>query len=538
MRLNFDPVSRPGARRVVLGGNGACATSHPLAAAAGLAMLRAGGTAADAAVAMAAALTVVEPTSNGIGGDAFALVWAEGKLHGLNASGRSPFAASLAALKAAGHETMPVHGWWPVTVPGAPAGWHDLQARFGRLGFAEVLAPAITLAAEGHPVAPITARYWKRAARVFAALDGPEYAGWAPTFLRHGTAPEAGERYVSEDHARTLRALAATDVRDFYRGRIAEGIDAFARETGGRLTGDDLAAHENIWVEPIATAYRDSELWELPPNGQGVVALEALGMLGGMPPPPSPRDAVGVHQAVEAIKLAFADARAVVTDPEVMPLDSEALLKPDYLARRRALIGERAAVPRAGVGPEAGTVYLAACDRDGMMVSYIQSNFMGFGSGVVVPGTGIALQNRGAGFSLDPEHPNVFAGGKRSFHTIIPGFLTVGGKPAGPIGVMGGPMQPQGHVQVVRALVDHGLDPQAALDLPRWYWNEGLDLRLEGGEGGWSEATADALRARGHEVTLGPEAGFFGRGQIILRLENGVYAAGSDGRADGEALVY
>jgi len=522
-------------RRVVYGKHGACATSHPLAAEVGLHLLREGGTAADAAVGMAAALTVVEPTSNGIGGDAFALVWAENGLHGLNASGRAPFAASLARLRAAGHDAVPATGWWPVTVPGAPAGWHDLQARFGRLKFAETLAPAVTLANEGHPVAPVTAAGWARAAARFGTLGGSEFVGWAATFLRDGRAPRAGEIFVSEDHAHTLRRLAASDCRDLYEGELADRIDRFSQETGGRLRGDDLAAHAGEWVEPLSVAYRDVEVWELPPNGQGVVSLAALGILGGLDPAASALETGGVHRAIEAVKLAFADAQVHVTDPDHMRIDPAVLLDPDYLARRRERIDDRAHVRHTGFPLDYGTVYLAAADRDGMMVSFIQSNYMGFGSGIVVPGTGIALQNRGAGFSADPDHPNVLAGGKRPFHTIIPGFLTRDGAPWGPFGVMGGHMQPQGHVQVVRALVDHALDPQAALDLPRWCWDRELEISVETG---WPDTVLADLRARGHAVTVREDAGHFGRGQVILRGEGGVYAAGSEARADGLALVY
>jgi gamma-glutamyltranspeptidase/glutathione hydrolase len=504
-------------------------------------MLRSGGTAADAAVAMAAALTVLEPTSNGIGSDAFALVWAEGELHGLNASGRAPFAASAAAAAAAGNVSVPVHGWDPVTVPGAPAAWHDLHARFGRLPFADVLAPSIAFAHEGHPVAPVVAAHWARAAKTHLAARGPEFAGWGPVFAPGGRAPAAGEVFRSPEHAATLRRLAETDVRDFYEGKTADAIAAFSRATGGRLTGDDLAAHVNDWVEPIGVSYRDAELWELPPNGQGIVALEALGILEGLPVPSSPLDEAGVHAAIEAVKLAFADALAWVTDLEHMAVDPGRFLEADYLDRRRAAIGERAERRETGFPRAGGTVYLAAADAGGMMVSYIQSNYMGFGSGIVVPGTGVALQNRGAGFSLDPGHPNVMAPGKRSYHTIIPAFLTRDGEPWGPLGVMGGHMQPQGHVQVMRAIVDHGLDPQAALDLPRWFFGEGLRVSFEDalpGTRAWPPETLGGLRDRGHDVDVVAEAGLFGRGQVILRSRSGVYAAGSDPRADGIALVY
>lgn len=521
--------------RTVYGTRGAAATSHPLAAQAGEELLREGGTAVDAAVGMAAALTVVEPTSNGIGSDAFALVWAEGKLHGLNGSGRSPAGLTPETLRSAGHETMPVRGWWPVTVPGAPAAWADLHRRFGRLPFARVLAPAIRLAEAGHPVAPVVAFYWARAAEGFAALRDPEIAGWKTTFAPGGRGPAVGERVRLPDHARTLERLAASACRDFYEGELAAAVDAFAAETGGLLRAADLAAHRSEWVHPLSVRYRGAEVWELPPNGQGIVALAALGMLEGLPPGRAWDDPAGVHASVEAVKLAFADAQRHVADPPHMILEPVALLDPEYLARRRGEIGSRAEVRATGLPRTGGTVFLVAADADGMMVSLIQSNYMGFGSGVVVPGTGIALQNRGAGFDLEPGHPNVVGPGKRPFHTIIPGFLTRDGAPWGPFGVMGGHMQPQAHVQVVRALVDFGLPPQTALDLPRWRWTWDLDVDLETG---WPRETTETLAARGHRLQSAAEAGPFGRGQIILREADGVLAAGSDRRADGQALVW
>ncbi len=523
------------ADRTVYGANGACATSHPLAAEAGLHILREGGSAADAAVAMAAALTVVEPTSNGIGSDAFALVWAEGKLHGLNGSGRAPALLTADGVRSAGHHAMPARGWLPVTVPGAPAAWQEVHARFGRLDFEDVLRPAVDLAYRGAPVPPVVSYFWKRAAEVYARLEGPEFAAWPETFTRDGRAPEPGERLRLPHHARTLARIARSGAEDFYRGRLAGEIDRFSRETGGLLRAEDLAAHRSAWVEPIGARYRDVELWEIPPNGQGIVALSALRILDGLEPGDSWADPRGVHASIEAVKLAFADARVHVGDPDRMRVEFQAFLEDGYAASRRALIGPRAEARTTGIPPDHGTVYLAAADRDGMMVSWIQSNYMGFGSGVVVPRTGIALQNRGAGFSLEPGHVNEAAGGMRPFHTIIPGFLTRGGEPWGPMGVMGGHMQPQGHVQVVRDLVDFALPPQSALDLPRWMWNDGLGVEAESA---WPRETTDALRAWGHDLSRTGDPSPFGRGQIILRDPHGVYGAGSDRRADGRPLAF
>jgi len=369
---------------------------------------------------------------------------------------------------------------------------------------------------------------------MFANPSGPGGAGWRETFAPEGRAPAAGELVPLVDHADTLERIAATDAEDFYRGELARRIDAFSRETGGWLREDDLAEHRSAWVEPLSVAYRDVELWELPPGGQGIVALAALGILEGLSPGDGPHDPEGVHRAVEAVKLAFADAQEHVADRDAMRVGTGRLLDADYLSRRRASIGKRAEIRATGIPRDAGTVFLVAADRDGMMVSFIQSNYMGFGSGIVVPGTGIALQNRGAGFRWDPEHPNAVGPAKRAFHTIIPAFLTRGGEPWGPLGVMGGHMQPQGHVQVVRNLVDFGDSPQLALERPRWFWSEGNRVVFERG---WPRAVTDALRARGHDLDRTSDFTRFGRGQIILRGPDGVLAAGSDPRAGGQALV-
>jgi gamma-glutamyltranspeptidase/glutathione hydrolase len=429
---------------------------------------------------------------------------------------------------------MPERGWAAVTVPGAPLLWHDLHRRFGRLPFAEVLAPAVRLGREGHPVAPLVARFWARGVEMFADRREPERAGWRATFAPTGGAPRPGERVRLPDHADTLERIAASGAEDFYGGDLARRIDAFSRETGGWLRAEDLASHRSRWVEPLSMRYRDVELWELPPSGQGIVALSALGMLEGLPPGGSADDPDGVHRAVEAVKLAFADAQEHVADPEAMRTGPEDLLDPEYLARRRGGIGRKAEVRTTGIPSRAGTVYLVAADGDGMMVSLIQSNYMGFGSGVVVPGTGISLQNRGAGFDWDPRHPNAVGPAKRAFHTIIPGFLTRDGKPWGPLGVMGGHMQPQGHVQVVRNLVDFSDTPQPALDRPRWSWSEGNRVRFESG---WPRSVTDALRARGHDLTRTGDVTHFGRGQVILRDAGGVLAVGTDPRAGGLAVA-
>jgi gamma-glutamyltranspeptidase/glutathione hydrolase len=515
-------------------GNGVVATSQPLAAQAGLRMLQNGGNAVDAALAAAIALTVLEPTSNGIGGDAFALVWDGLRLHGLNASGRAPAALQAESIRAQGYNQMPETGWLPVTVPGAPAGWSDLHRRFARLSVDEIMAPAITYAAEGFGVTPIVAKNWGRAAGRFLSLPYPVFRHWAETFTQAGRAPQAGDRWASPLQAETLRTLAAGGLRDFYEGQLATRLVAFAQATGGLLTADDLAGHHSRWVEPISVGYRGYEVWEIPPNGQGLAALIALALLEGTDLPQHPQgSAASFHLQIEAMKLAFADARRYVADPERAEVPVTGLLNPTYLAARRELIAPQARRPEPGHPTQGGTVYLCTADRDGMMVSYIQSNYEGFGSGLVVPGTGIALHNRGACFNLEPDHPNEAAGGKRPYHTIIPAFLTRAGRPIGPFGVMGGHMQPQGQVQVVTGLLDYQLNPQAALDAPRWRVEQGLEVKFELGT---PEQVLHDLAACGHTVRLEPERGIFGRGQVIWRLESGVYVAGSDKRSDGTAV--
>ena len=397
-------------RKPVFAPHGVVATSQPLAAAAGLAVLRRGGNAVDAAVATAVTLTVVQPGSNDIGGDLFALVWHDGELSGLNASGRSPAALTRAAALA--HQVdgrLPDRGWPAVTVPGAPAGWRDLHHRFGRLPFAELFTDAIGYAEEGFPVSPTIARHWQRAAQTHATLRGGEYAAWAEAFTAGGRAPVAGQRWANPAAGRTLRLIAASGADAFYRGEIAQALHAHAERSGGGLTYDDLAGHGSLWVRPLRAAYRDHEVWELPPNGQGVAALQALSLLDGLADPTAPVEE-RVHLQIEAMKLAFADAHAYVADPDLGP--GPDLLDPAYVARRRSLIGPTAARPSPGDPARGGTVYLCTADRTGTMVSLIQSTYMGFGSFIVLPGYGFGLQNRGAGFTLAEGHPNVVGPGQ------------------------------------------------------------------------------------------------------------------------------
>jgi len=533
-----DPLYLPYAshRVPVYARRGMVATSQPLAAEAGLSVLRAGGNAVDAAVATAAALTVLEPTSNGIGGDGFALVWTNGRLYGLNASGPAPALLTREAVAARGERTMPQRGLLPITVPGAPAAWAELVGRFGRLSLGAVLNPAIEYAAQGFPVSPHVGRAWQGAYALYRRLlSGPEYQAWFDTFAPGGRPPGPGDVWRSPDHAETLTGIAETGARSFYEGAIAERMDRFFREVGGFLRADDLARFVPEWVEPITVSYRGYEVAELPPNGQGLVALEALRIAEGFNF--EGRDSVlTYHRQIEALKLAFQDGLRYIADPRREPVPVAELLSDAYIAERRAAIGPEAGDPGPGRPPGGGTVYLCAADAEGNMVSYIQSNYAGFGSGVVVPGTGIALQNRGALFRLDPEHPNRLEPGKRPYHTIIPGFLLKGGQPVGPFGIMGGFMQPQAHLQVLSNLLDFDLNPQAALDAPRWQWIEGRRVELEYGTG---EHLAEALRTMGHDVRWALGSGSFGRGQLIFQHgAEGVLVGASEPRADGQVAAF
>ena len=512
------------------------ATSHPLAAQAGLRMIAAGGNAVDAAVAAAAALTIVEPVSCGLGSDAFAIVWDGDRLHGLNASGTAPAAWDMAYFARRHGGVFPLRGWDTVTVPGAVAGWAALHERFGRLPFADCLAPAIELAERGHAVAPIVQHKW--AAQVPGLYDQP---GYAQAFLPRGRAPEVGERFVFAEAGTTLRRIAATGGRDYYEGETASRLAAHAAGHGGSMTEADLRGYRPEWVEPLAMDYRGFTLHELPPNGQGIAAQIALGILSnfdlaGL----DPDSAEARHLQIEAMKLAFADTYRYVADPRFMEFAPERLLDAGYLAERARLIDRRrAADPQHGLPPSGGTIYLTAADERGMMVSFIQSNYMGFGSGVVVPGTGVSLQNRGHGFSLDASHPNCVAPGKRPFHTIIPAFVTEGGRPRMSYGVMGGNMQPQGHMQALCRMIDWRQSPQAACDAPRWKVNRGRSVDIEGT---MPRAVVDELAARGHVIeTVEDPYMDFGSMQAIWRLtddaEDG-YAAASDARRDGQAVGF
>ncbi|PIF21523.1 gamma-glutamyltransferase [Candidatus Pantoea floridensis] len=517
-------------------------TSHPLAAQAGNRVLLEGGNAVDAAIATAATLTIVEPVSNGLGSDAFALVWADGQLHGLNASGPAPAAWDLNYFRqrygdnASGHANRPERGWDSVTIPGAVAGWDALHRRFGKLPFSRLMQSALEIAERGVTVAPMVAKKWRAAVPILA-----EQPGFADAFMPNGRAPQVGEAFRFSAAAKTLGILADQGARAFYEGELAEKIVKWAQKTGGNLTLEDLRRYQPEWVTPVSQSYRGYEMHEIPPNGQGIAALIALGILENFDLASLRLDSVdSQHLQIEAMKLAFADVYRYVADPTSMEVTPEQMLDPTYLKQRAAQIDiSRASLPVAGIPRSGGTVYLTTADESGMMVSFIQSNYMGFGSGVVVPEYGISLQNRGAGFSSDPKSANVLAPGKRPFHTIIPAFLTQNGQPQMSFGVMGGDMQPQGHVQTVVRMLDYQQQPQAACDAPRWKVNRDFTLDLENR---FDTDVTQQLKDRGHQLkSIYDPYMDFGAGQFIWRLSESPdhgYVAASDSRRDGQALGF
>ena len=529
--LKKDYYPYPSRRNVVYGSHGMVATSQPLAAGVGLDILKRGGNAIDAAIAMAVTLTVVEPTGNGIGGDAFALIWKDGKLHGLNASGPSPAKLSAQALAQRGLETIPGMGVVPVTVPGAPAGWAAAWKRFGRLAYGDLFEAAIEIADRGFNVQAQSARIWKtyfETHRQVLTEEAP-FAEWMKTFTLEGKIPKAGQLVRLPHHARTLQAIAESESESFYRGDIAEKIASFMAANQGFLDLQDLAAYQASWVQPISVNYGGFDVHEIPPNGHGITVLMALNILkqlDGYQEAPVDRK---THYQIEALKLAFSDAKAHVSDPRSMRYSNQALLSDDYARERSRLIEDKARQPLPGSPDNGGTVYLAAADQEGNMVSFIQSNYMEFGSGLVIPGTGIAMHNRGLNFSMDEASANYVGGSKYPYHTIIPGFLTRGGEAVGPFGVMGGFMQPQGHFQVLLNTIEDHLNPQSALDKPRWQWVGDKKVEVEHA---FDQALAMDLLDRGHDIKVKADSSAFGRGQIIWRDQDGLLCGGCEPRTD------
>ena len=533
--MNFDwRAAYPSVRLPIFARN-VVSTSHPLAAQVGLSLLQRGGNAVDAAIGAAAAMTVLEPCSNGLGSDAFCILWDGRQLHGLNASGPAPAAWTLEYFRRKYGETPspPVRGWDSVTVPGAVAAWVELAQRFGKLALEDVLGPAIEIAERGYAVPLIVHEKWAA-----ATADLKDIPGFAESFMRSGRAPQVGERFTFPGAARALALVAKTRGAALYGGEIAAAAAAHSAAHGGAMRVSDFEAFSPEWVEPIGMDVYGHRLHQIPPNGQGIATLMALGILQHVDVAAHEVDsAAGQHLQIEAMKLAFADTYAHVAERSAMRLSVEELLDPKYLKMRAALIDPNRA-KRFGEGhaDRGGTIYLTAADERGMMVSFIQSNYMGFGSGVVVPEWGLSLQNRGHAFSLDPASPNCVAPRKRPFHTIIPGFLTKDGLPQMSFGVMGGNMQPQGHLQTLVRMLVYRQQPQAACDAPRWRFNQGLSINVEAA---MPSATTQELRALGHQIEVIRDSyQDFGAGQFIWRLGDPAvegYVAASDPRRDGQA---
>ena len=554
--ISFNGVSNryPSRRSVVYGKNGMVCTSQALAAQAGLDILKRGGNAIDAAIATAICLTVLEPPSNGIGSDLFALVWHKGKLFGLNGSGPAPLALTrekvLTKLRREGRvkadyrdsgeipdlsaSDMPEHGWEPVTIPGAPASWKALHERFGVSAFASLFEAAIRYAEDGFPLQPICSKLWKKnVAKVSGLKNEQMFQPMLQTFFNNKSL-EPGSVMKLPEMGKTLRRLAESNCDGFYTGDIAREIIQFSRETGGYLTEEDLANYKPEWVDPISLNYHGYDVCEIPPNGHGLVVLMTLNILRQLSLAWKD-DPETVHRQLEAMKIGFTDGKMYIADPRYMKADVAYFLSEEYGKQRAAEITAKAHLPRPVDLNCGGTVYLCTADSEGNMVSLIQSHFNNFGSKLSVPGTGILLNNRGKNFSLDPEHDNCLAPGKKPYHTIIPGFLLKDGEPVGPFGVMGAFMQPQGQVQVVNNLIDFGINPQEALDAPRWQWTGGKTVEVEAS---FDKTIVEKLIQRGHDIKVMEEFTSFGRGQIIVRQPDGVYAAATEPRADGVVAAW
>jgi gamma-glutamyltranspeptidase/glutathione hydrolase len=540
--VQFDPLKYSFAshRNVVYARKGMACSTSPIASQVGLEILKSGGNAMDAAIAMATTLPLVEPTGNGLGSDCFALVWSakDQKLFGLDGSGVAPMALSAEKVKEAGYTSVPVNGWLPTMVPGAPSAWALLRRRFGTKPMTELMAPAIRYAREGFCIPVNVYKQWKaETARFTAAAEKePEVFGpWVQYFTKNGKTYEAGDTFYNPDFAATLESLAESDCESYYHGEIMHKIVDFSRKTGGFFAESDFENYEAQWVEPISVNYKGYDVFEMPPNGHGITALMALNMLKGMELSDERETADVYHKMIETTKLAFVDTKKFVADPRYMRTKVSDMLSDRYADVRRALITDQAVYPEAGDPSCGGTVYFCVADGEGNMVSFIQSNYNRFGSGIAVPGTAITIQDRGANFSLDPESDNYLEGGKKAYHTIIPGFLCKDGKAVGPFGVMGGFMQPQGHVQVIVNTVDYHMNPQECLDAPRFQWVGEKKVQLEREV---PAHIAQKLADMGHQVEIVNSNLGMGRGEIIWRMEDGTLVGGTEPRADGTIAAW
>ncbi len=532
----FDPQYYPfsSRRNLVYGHRGMVASSHPLASQAGLHILQNGGNAVDAALAVAAALTVVDPANNGLGGDCFAIVSMKGQpLQGLNSSGFSPALTTRDRMLNHGvTDKIPFRGWLPVTVPGAPAGWAALHERYATKPLTELFAPAIEMANRGYALSPDNAPILNAFTSGLEKANDPLLNEWFGGFNPDHRTFHAGNLYSVPQLGKTLEILAKTNCKALYDGELAEKIDAYSRKTDGTLRGEDLAQYAARWVKPVSTSFCGHEIWEIPPNGQGMTALLALNILSNLPIHGA--DPVEkLHLQMEAMKVAFADALHYIADPKFMPVTPEHLLSMDYAKKRAALITDSAQIYAPGCPKPGDTVYFCCADGFGNSISMIQSLYQGFGSCVMVPETGICLQDRGACFNMEAHHANVVAPRKYPYHTIIPGFITRDGQPLGPFGIMGGYMQPQAHMQVITHLLDEGLNPQASLDAPRFCWTEGLSFDMEPS---FNPMVIDALRRRGHDIRV-ITGGQYGRGQMILNMGQS-WVGATEPRADGSVIGF
>jgi len=540
--MKFDPQKYAYAshRNVVYAKKGMICSTSPIASQVGMDILKAGGNAMDAAIAMAVTLPLVEPTGNGLGSDCFALVWSakDNKLFGLDGSGVAPMALSAEKVKEAGYSAVPMEGWLSTMVPGAPSAWAELRRRFGTKSMADLMAPAMEYAREGFCIPVNVYKQWKAEVVRFTAAakkDPAVFGPWLEYFTKDGKTYEPGDTFRNPDYAATLEALAATDCDSYYHGGIMKKIVAFSQKTGGFFAERDFENYKAGWVEPISVNYKGYDVCEMPPNGHGITALMALNMLKGLDLGSERESADAYHKMIEATKLAFVDAKKYVADPSYMRTKVSDMLSERYAGVRRALITDQAVYPEAGDPSCGGTVYFCTADQEGNMVSFIQSNYNRFGSGIVIPGTAITIQNRGANFSLDPESDNYLEGGKKAYHTIIPGFLCKDGRAVGPFGVMGGFMQPQGHVQVVVNAIDYHMNPQESLDAPRFQWVGEKKVQLEREV---PAHIAQKLAEMGHEVTIVNTNLGMGRGQIIWRLADGTLVGGTEPRADGTIAAW
>ncbi len=530
--------SYPSKRQIVYAKNGMVHSSVPLAAQIGIDTLKKGGNAIDAAISMAAALPLLEPTGNGLGSDCFALIWYDDKLYGINGSGITPKALTPEVVKSAGFTEMPEEGWLSAMVPGAPSAWEKMRCRFGTMSMTDLMAPAISYAEEGFPIPQTVAVQWAEEFERFSPLaaENPAvFRPWLDYFTKEGKPYAAGEMFKNPDFAKTLRALAETNCESFYRGDIMKQIVSFSEKTGGLFTEEDFQSYEAEWVDPISSHYKGYDVCEIPPNGHGITALMALNILQDMKLDDCRETTANYHKMIEAIKLAFVDTKKYVADLKSMQVTVSQLLSKEYAEKRRSLIGEAAIMPKAGDPRCGGTVYFCTADKDGNMVSFIQSNYARFGSGIVIPGTAITLQDRAANFSLDPDSDNCLAGRKKAYHTIIPGFLMKDGKAIGPFGVMGGFMQPQGHLQVIVNTIDFHMNPQECLNAPRFQWIGEKKVQLEREV---NSSIALNLENRGHQIEIVNSSIGMGRGGIIWRTKDGVYVGGTECRCDGTIAAW